>query len=461
MAIRIVERDDGGRLHYIDIVNDEITVKADSVGSKPLPFAQILSKVFLPAGYPDSVTPDYLRYQVFNALQAFCSSLASLLSSRAVLEGFGVGDPSASATNALLLSVVLDFFGRMTTIVSAYFIGTSLVPESKTYRFLADILNDSGIVLETLIPVFVAASKHGLPSLRVPALCLSASLRSLCGVAAGGSKAAISLHFATPVNGKGDLGDLNAKDASKETVLALMGMLIGTLIVPHITTPSSTYTMLVTLVSLHLALNYYGVRGLALRTLNRQRASFLWSTFRQTKDIPSPAAVSEHEHIFANSSILKDVMTGRVLGSCIFASNGFEHILATGHGVPPFDLFKTEQYVLWFDRTCISNSGKELRSDILYMNIVLKKGHGALDHLKAWVHAYEVGKLLAEYPETTDPTTALCVSYASAVEHLPSFLTELAEKTWIVEEGGLVTTLPRKLLVEADVAFDGERRKDQ
>ncbi|SJK97049.1 uncharacterized protein ARMOST_00299 [Armillaria ostoyae] len=432
MGIRIIERDDRGRLHYIDIIDDEITVKADSGGSKPLPFAEILSKVFLPAGYPDSVT-----------------------------SGFGVGDPSASATNALLLTVVLDFFSRMTTIVSAYFIGTSLVPESKTYRFLADILNDSAIVLETLTPVFVAASKHGLPSLRVPALCLSASLRSLCGVAAGGSKAAIGLHFATPVNGKGDLGDLNAKDASKETVLALMGMLIGTLIVPHITTPTSIYTMLVTLVSLHLVLNYYGVRGLALRTLNRQRASFLWSTFRQTKDVPSPAEASGHEHIFANSSILKDVATGQVLGSCIFSSNGLGRILATGHGTPPFDLFKTEQYVLWFDRTCISNSGKELRSGTLRMHIVLKKGHGALDHLKAWVHAYEVANLLAEYPETIDPTTALCVSYASAVEHLPSFLKKLAEKTWIVEEGGLVTTLPRKLLVEADVAFDGESPKDR
>ncbi len=84
-----------------------------------------------------------------------------------------------------------------------------------------------------------------------------------------------------------------------------------------------------------------------------------------------------------------------------------------------------------------------------------------MDHLKAWVHAYEVAKLLAEYPETIDPTTALCVSYASAAEHLPSFLKELAEKTWIVEEGGLVTTLPRKLLVEADVAFDGESTKDR
>lgn len=69
-----------------------------------------------------------------------------------------------------------------------------------------------------------------LPSLRgirVAALCLSSTLRSLCGIVAGGSKAAITLHFASPLNGKGDVGDLNAKDASKETVLALSGMLVS------------------------------------------------------------------------------------------------------------------------------------------------------------------------------------------------------------------------------------------
>ncbi len=34
------------------------------------------------------------------------------------------------------------------------------------------------------------------------------------------------MHFASPLNGKGDIGDLNAKDSSKETVLALFGMLV-------------------------------------------------------------------------------------------------------------------------------------------------------------------------------------------------------------------------------------------
>ena len=91
---------------------------------------------------------------------------------------------------------------------------------------MADVLNDTAVILDTISPLFISFS---LPSLRVGALCLSAVFKSLCGISAGGSKAAITMHFASPVNGKGDVGDLNAKDASKETVLALFGMLVGTI----------------------------------------------------------------------------------------------------------------------------------------------------------------------------------------------------------------------------------------
>lgn len=48
---------------------------------------QQLLGVFLPVGFPHSVTADYLEYQIYDSLQAFASSIAGLISSRAVLEG--------------------------------------------------------------------------------------------------------------------------------------------------------------------------------------------------------------------------------------------------------------------------------------------------------------------------------------------------------------------------------------
>lgn len=60
-------------------------------------------------------------------------------------------------------------------------------------------------------------------SIRLLMICLGAGFRALCGVAAGGAKAALSVHFARANN----VGDLNAKDSSQETVIGLLGTLVS------------------------------------------------------------------------------------------------------------------------------------------------------------------------------------------------------------------------------------------
>lgn len=135
----------------------------------------------------------------------------------------------------LLVSVPPSYFGKtsfrrtFTAIIGAYYLGTFLVPEAKTYRFLADVLNDLAVIIDMFSPIL---GNFLFPGARALGLCTSAALRALCGVVAGGSKAAITLHFATPSTGMGDVGDLNAKDGSKETVLALAGMLVSASALP-------------------------------------------------------------------------------------------------------------------------------------------------------------------------------------------------------------------------------------
>ena len=202
-------------------------------------------------------------------LQAFCSSLSGLIASRAVLEGssgrehdyrmtvthscnarsrcrkcFCIRDrciaiehsPGCLQPPDQWVSDCHPLYGTRLVndvtalaILSAYLLGTSLFPEAKTYRLLADIFNDTAFVLDTLSPYFSHVTLVGTISCRGLALCLSGGLRALCGLAAGGSKAAITMHFAQPDDrsASGDIGDLNAKDGSKETVLALAGMLVS------------------------------------------------------------------------------------------------------------------------------------------------------------------------------------------------------------------------------------------
>ncbi|KAF6753665.1 vitamin B6 photo-protection and homoeostasis-domain-containing protein [Ephemerocybe angulata] len=395
---------------------------------------EFLQRVFLPQGYPDSVTPDYTRYQIYNALQAFCNSLAGLIASRALLEGQGIGNPSASATNALLLNIVLDVFSRTTTIISAHLLGSSLVPDAKRYRLLADILNDSAVALDTLSPVF---NTLGLPQLRISALCLSASFRALCGIVAGGSKAAISLHFSSPTKGKGDIGDLNAKDASKETVLALLGMLVGSLVVPRLTSAFSTYTALFFLIGMHILLNYLGVQGIVLRTLNHERLWISWFLFDANQDF-TPERVNSLERIFPVSrttlylpfptplinpfkmetfSTYRNPLTGDVLGYVTLGSS-LSKILERPLHPEIIAQFQHRDYILWFDPSCLAYppTGKDQeeepssptlkRGQIPHVHVCFKERCSPGMRVQAWIAAGLLCKSVSEMCASS-PTATL------------------------------------------------------
>ncbi|KAJ7150836.1 vitamin B6 photo-protection and homoeostasis-domain-containing protein [Mycena crocata] len=474
-GLRIVEREEGGRAHSSEH-GGEMSVGTTIFSNKhpQVRFIEFAAKVFLPAGYPASVSPDYLRYQIFNALQAFCSSLAGLLSSRAILEGFGVGKADASATHALLLTVLQDFFSRITTICAAYALGTSLSPEAKTFRLLADVSNDAAIVLDTLSPLFVsAAMPMRIPGLRIAALCLSGSLRALCGIAAGGSKAALTVHFATPTSGAGDIGDLNAKDSSKETVLALLGMLVGSLIVPYLTTPFETYSVLFALVGLHLGLNYLGIRGVVLRTLNRQRMSIAWDLYRERAEtkIPSPAEVSDLERVFERPGILREIRTNSIAGRCTIGSS--LNAVLRGSLIPYalLDQMEHERYVLWFDRTCLSsppNGSDQLRPGAVHLHICLKERHSAQDQLKAWANAVEVGRMLvlqqrASFPRAA-PAELVLAAYRRVEPIFADFLQGMRTAGWNTADVALLSGSPRTLVVSiepTDLGTDVEEKKDR
>ncbi|KAG9229349.1 vitamin B6 photo-protection and homoeostasis-domain-containing protein [Amylocarpus encephaloides] len=277
--------------------------------------ARSILNAFLPAGYPHSVSHDYLEYQIYDSLQAFSSSIAGLLSNRAVLEGIGVGSTHTTPTHALLLSVLQDSLGRIATILFAHRLGRSLEPECKTYRLLADIFNDSAMVLDCLSPALPKPT-------RVALLAFSSCLRSLCGVAAGSSKASLSSHFAI----QGNLGELNAKDSSQETIISLLGMLVGSLVVGHITTKWETWISLIFLLAIHLGTNYLAVRAVSMRTLNRQRSNIVFSeaievavTSKEAEspglELLKPEEVSLRERIFEKDGVLR-WQGGRALGYC-------------------------------------------------------------------------------------------------------------------------------------------------
>ncbi|KAJ2895717.1 putative diphosphomevalonate decarboxylase-like protein [Zalerion maritima] len=278
---------------------------------------------FLPAGFPHTVTDDYLMYQLFDSLQAFSSSIASLFASRAVLQGLGVGDADSNATGALFVTIVQETFSRLACIMFAYRFGQKIEPECKRYRFLADIFNDTALCLDLLAPMFPLWPK-------VLTMTTSSVLRALCGIAAGASKATLSAHFAK----NGNLAELNAKEASQETVVSLMGMLAGTILVHYVHGGTAVWVWMVLLVSMHLAMNYRAVCAVEMDTLNRQRAVLLYRNYceggKRPQSVSTPKEIAKKEGILWDDSHVG--LSPGTLGNPIFASGIGEFTWRGGDG---------------------------------------------------------------------------------------------------------------------------------
>ncbi|KAJ6020885.1 hypothetical protein N7540_006389 [Penicillium herquei] len=447
----------------VDVMQNE---PSTILSTKPL--LATLSDIFLPSGYPQSVSDDYLPYQIFDSLQAFCSSIAGLLSSRAVLQGVGVGNADASPTSALLLHILQDTSGRIATILFAHRVGTALEPECKTYRLAADVFNDIAMILDCLSPMVPAGV------MRVSVLSTAGILRALCGVAGGSSKASLSAHFAR----WGNLAELNAKDSSQETIISLLGMLVGSVVVSHITGFKTTWALLLTLLAAHLALNYTAVRAVQMTSINRQRANVIFSTILDSPGtdykFPTPAEVAYQERIFHRDGALEWTSKSRreKIGTAeigVSVSRFLKNASRTTSGsyqtsIPMKDLhtlFKNEEYILLISPQGNGHGSITSSKSRWHASILLKKGCTVSSQLKAWTHSLLAVRVLTgsyKHPEFKDlPRKAdeawdsvyvvvqQTLEFLNHVNRMQGYLEGLATSGWEVDIAALETGGRRRI----------------
>lgn len=274
--------------------------------------SSLFRSMFLPEGYPSSVSKDYFSYQIWDTLQALCSSVTGVLSNKAILQGMGVGNAEATVSGAAIQWVVKNGSGMVGRIIFAWKNGTSLDYNAKTWRLTADILNDIGMTLEMISPHF--------PALFLPIACAGTIAMSICGVAGGCSRASLTQHFAIRDN----LGDVSAKDGSQETAVSLAGMLIGMCVTAALSSEATggivTYSLFFVFVLLHLFCNYRGLRAVRLDTLNRQRAGIFLRHFVRNGKLQSPDEVSDKESILWVDTSRIEI----VLGAPVYQLVGFD-----------------------------------------------------------------------------------------------------------------------------------------
>ncbi|RHZ14624.1 hypothetical protein DYB31_011910, partial [Aphanomyces astaci] len=106
-----------------------------------------LFDMFLPFGYPDSVSHEYLTFQLWDTCQAMCSYLRGVLATQSVLESVGVGKDSVTPLAAALQWVMRDGSGMLGGLFFAYVVGPKFDANVKFWRLYADVINDFGLTL--------------------------------------------------------------------------------------------------------------------------------------------------------------------------------------------------------------------------------------------------------------------------------------------------------------------------
>ncbi|EOY01699.1 Uncharacterized protein TCM_011535 isoform 2, partial [Theobroma cacao] len=244
---------------------------------------------FVPEGFPGSVTPDYVPFQVWDSLQGLSTYIRTMLSTQALLSAIGVGEKSATIIGATFQWFLRDLTGMLGGILFTFYQGSNLDSNAKMWRLAADLMND-------LAFVFI--------------VCLGSLSRSFTGVASGATRAALTQHFALQNNA----ADISAKEGSQETMATMIGMALG-MLVARITTenPLAIWFSFLSLTMFHMYANYKAVRCLALDSLNFERSSILLQHFIETGQVLSPKQVSTMEHVLPLCTTLRSSKSTKFL----------------------------------------------------------------------------------------------------------------------------------------------------
>lgn len=353
---------------------------------------RVLIDLFLPVGYPQSVRPEYMSYQIFDSLQGLCSYLRGVVSTGALLTAAGVGNAEATAMSAAMTWAMRDGLGMVGGLLFSYSTSSLFDSYVKEFRLFADIINDVGLTLDMVAP-------HAGPDRVLYVTSMGTICKVMCGIAAGATKGSITQHFCL----RGNMADLNAKEGTQETLVSLIGMLLGIALARYLHgmeqrdesfTAVVSWTIFVFLTIVHVWANYVGVKVLRLRTLNRERAAEALS------GVIDQLAVKSLDRCSGSSPTLEDSMnsipTPEEVSESLWSST--RTLLFTGR--VRLGVRATKILDKLSPDEVISLLMEEFAADHYFLSIIGKRTIsvalrvGATDHdeLQAFVHAMTIQK---------------------------------------------------------------------
>jgi len=365
---------------------------------------KLLTKLFLPLGYPHSVSDTYLPYQLYDGLQGLCSYWRGVVSAKAVFEAAGVGNSEATALSAALSWALRDGTGMIGGLLYSYVASPYFDSHAKEFRLLlADVINDIALTLDMIAPWFG-------PDGSIWILGLSTIGKTICGITAGATKGHITQHFAKD---GGNVADLTAKESTQETLVSLLGMVGGVWVAKVLDRYCQenlffwTWLFFGILTGIHVWANYKAVSLLKLATLNPERTRVL---FRESINAMADQVLKAGDKATENTSLtppsalksISNLQSPQAIEESLFSST--LNLLSPRICVSKSpNLNRLQDCSLYRESELEPNLQYVIGYDVRGIIYVwLKVGATMEDELQAYVHALLLQKLFSNRNRITE-----------------------------------------------------------
>ncbi|PON92675.1 Root UVB sensitive family [Trema orientale] len=295
----------------------------------------VIKDFILPAGFPGSVSDDYLQYMLLQFPTNVTAWICHTLVTSSLLKAVGIGSFSgsaAAASAAAIRWVSKDGIGAVGRLFIGGRFGNLFDDDPKQWRLYADFIGSAGSIFDLTTPLYPA---YFLPL---------ASVGNLAKAVARGLKdpsfRVIQNHFAI----SGNLGEVAAKEEVWEVAAQLLGLALGILILDTPGLVSSYPVLAITWLGmrlLHLWLRYQSLSVLQFDTINLKRARILVKSHVLHSTVPGYVDCNREENILLWQRFMKPRI---VFGVPLEEFMGGERSLSMLKSL--LKLYEKEKYIL-------------------------------------------------------------------------------------------------------------------
>ncbi|KAK7307408.1 hypothetical protein VNO77_40445 [Canavalia gladiata] len=333
---------------------------------------EVLMRLMLPQGFPNSVTSDYLEYSLWRAVQGVACQVSGVLATQSLLYAVGLGK-GAIPTAAAINWVLKDGIGYLSKIMLSNF-GRHFDVNPKGWRLFADLLENAAFGLEMCTPAF--------PHFFVLIGAVAGASRSAASLIQASTRSCFYAGFAAQRNFAEIIAKGEVQGMASRFIGIMLGIGLGNCIGSSIPLVLASFSVLTWI---HMYTNLKSYQSIKLRTLNPYRASLLFSEYLLSGQAPPVKEVNDEEPLFPAVSILSATFASKAQ-SIVLSSEAkdaaaeIDHRLQLGYKLSEIVNSKEDVVALF---GLYKNEGYIMSEHKGMFCVVLKENCSQLDMLKA------------------------------------------------------------------------------